>query len=62
MEWIKRNLTLGIIITLLLGYGGGAAAYAVLTSDVDRLKKQVETMPDRLVRVETKIDILLERK
>jgi cell division protein FtsB len=45
-KWLKQNLTLGVIITLLVGYAGGAAVAAVMRSDIDRLKQQIEKMPE----------------
>ena len=55
MTWIKKNLTLTVIITLLCGYAGGAGAYAVLKSDVALLKGQVANVPERLARIEESI-------
>ncbi len=57
-KWFKHNLTLTLIITLLIGYGTGAAFAAVIKSDVERLKAQILNMPDRLAVVETKVDYI----
>ena len=46
--WVRKNLTLSVIITLLLGYGVGAAGGAVVISDVQKLKDQVLGVPEQL--------------
>lgn len=53
-------MTLGVIMTLLVGYAGGAAFAAVLKSDVERLKEQILTLPERLARLEEKMDYTIE--
>lgn len=45
-KWLKQNLNIGVILTLLTGYGVGAAYAAVLNSDVQTLKKRVDGMPE----------------
>lgn len=60
VAWIKKNLTISVIITLLFGYGCGAAFAAVLKSDVERLKDQMKGLPEGLARVESKQDIMLD--
>lgn len=55
-KWFRQNLTAALVVTLLAGYGAGAAIAAVLKSDVERLKRQVDGMPEQLVRVEQKVD------
>lgn len=52
MAWVKKNLTLSVVITLICGYTAGAMAYAKLQYDVENLKVQIATMPERLVRLE----------
>ena len=55
-SWLKKNLTMAIIITLLGGYGVGAMAYGSMTSDIQELKTKILTMPERLARLEEKVD------
>lgn len=55
-KWLRHNLTIAVIITLITGYGVGAAIAAVLKSDVERLKSQIDGMPERLGRLEQKVD------
>lgn len=55
-KWVKQNLTIAVIVTLLTGYGVGAAWAAVIQSKVERL----DTIPERLARVETKVDLAIE--
>lgn len=66
-KWIKQNLTAAIIITLLGGYGAGAALAAVVKSDIERLKsdaqklrEQMQTIPERLGKLEQKTDDIKE--
>tara|TARA_R110000868_G_scaffold130166_1_gene339739 strand:- start:500 stop:712 length:213 start_codon:yes stop_codon:yes gene_type:complete len=59
-KWFKQHFNMAIIITLLTGYGAGAAGAAVLNSDVENLKNKVDGIPERLGRVEQKIDDLKE--
>lgn len=55
-KWLKQNITITLIVTLLAGYGVGAAFAAVIKSDVERLKNQVDGLPERMVKQEQKLD------
>jgi len=59
-RWFRHNITAAVVITLLAGYGAGAAVAAVLKSDVERLKSQVQGMPERMARLEQKTDDIKE--
>lgn len=57
-KWIKQNFTIAVIITLLVGYGAGAAIAAVLKSDVEtlksdvgKLKEQVNSLPNDIASI-----------
>lgn len=54
-KWLKQNLTLSVMITLLLGYGGGAAVASRVIGDVDRLNKQMESMQDKQSKIENDV-------
>lgn len=56
MQWIQKNITISVIITLLCGYGAGAMAYGIMKNDINDLKNRILTLPERLARVEEKLD------
>jgi hypothetical protein len=58
-RWVKQNL--GVVVTLLGIVASGIAGAAVLNSDVQRLKEQFASVPERLVRLETKIDYIINK-
>jgi len=59
-KWIKQHLTIATILTLFTGYGVGAAVAAVMKSDIEHLKEQVKTLPERLARVESRLDLIIQ--
>lgn len=59
-KWLKQNITIMVVITLLGGYGVGAAVAGVMKSDIDRLKQQVDGLPERLGKLEQKTDDIKE--
>lgn len=67
-KWISKVVNLQLLISLLTVLLGGAATSAVMRSDIQRLNTEVFgrvnglTSGERLVKIETKLDILLERK
>ncbi len=44
-KWLKQNLNLAVVIALMAYFVGGIAVAAVMRSDIDRLKQQMEDMP-----------------
>lgn len=57
-KWMRQNITMMVIITLLGGYGAGAAIAAVLMSDVSnakedikQLKEQIYSLPEDLASI-----------
>ncbi len=54
-KWFKQNITIAVLVTLLAGYGAGAAIAAVMKSDIERLKRQMEGLPENLGRIEERI-------
>ncbi len=52
-KWLKQNLNLAIIISIIAYGMGGVAVAAVMRSDIDRLKQQMEDMPTAITRLET---------
>lgn len=60
INWIKKNITISIVITLLCGYGVGAMAYGALRSDVARLKSDVSGVPERLAAHEERLNSIHE--
>lgn len=54
-RWINQNLTAAIIITLLTGYGAGAAVAAVMKADIERLKLQMRDVPENIAVIREQI-------
>ncbi len=44
-KWLKQNLNLAVIIALIAYAAMGIATAAVMRSDIDRLKQQIDGMP-----------------
>jgi peptidoglycan hydrolase CwlO-like protein len=55
-SWIKQNFTIMALIAITGAIGTGIAFAAVLNSDVQRLKTQFDGEPEKLSRLEQKID------
>lgn len=60
-RWIKQNLTIAVILTLLTGYGVGAAVAAVLKNDVELLKIDVKILKERIAETPEKLGRIEER-
>jgi hypothetical protein len=63
--WYHRPEWIGLIVTLTIGaaaavlaYGNGQAQITQNTKDISELKQIVGAMPERLARIETKVDDL----
>lgn len=59
-KWLKQNLNIAVVFTLVSCIAMGIAYAAVLNADVQRLKEQTIGMPERLGRLEQKTDDIKE--
>lgn len=59
-KWLKQNLNIGVLITLISYIVVGVAYAAVLNSDVQTLKRQVEGMPEEIAVLQQKTDNIKE--
>mgnify|MGYP001609993889 CR=1 FL=1 len=55
-RWLKQNLNLAVVIALMAYFVGGIAVAAVMRSDIERINRQMETMPKAITRLETNYD------
>lgn len=47
-KWLKKHITVNVIMTLIVGFSAAVATAAVFKSDVDRLKAQMDGLPENI--------------